>query len=623
MTETLRHRAEQDHQVDHEHVRSALGALSLDHAANLVASFHGADEHRLGRRADMPGKINSIVSTTNEHGQSSNEIIAQGESVEEALYETFLGMRKLETVKAKPLMRMEIQAGMDVDFTTLEHYAPKVAPTAEAYPVPEHLNDLLEGNTLGRSTYDKTTEIEGWGKQIFSQVERFTQTERGKELASDLKIQSLQTLTPEQAVKITLSMVHDLSKYLYDEKGQPDLEAARVADQKTVMELLEDGFAHKDDPNWQGNGVCRNIASNVRAVFESLKMNQTNVNMLHNTYVGYTGSNEDFRVQKRHSVGDAEKTSFGGEPGHAWNTITTVDAKGDASVTIVDVTWSLSKSPEEAISSMDYTLTRSARKARELFETSADKTKSFHDLNNYYKAYLSEGFRKHRQTAQFESMIQFTMKEYLSAARTVMSEAPPEWVANAMPNSPGYIQGAADRLGDNLSKGEFETLFKLSEVGALTNFDAIFNSYVRGGKNDTIDAGTRAQSLAFPAQPELSRAIFEALDEARIKQYAERWPEFKILARQYSPDSLPPFDPDNNFDDQKELAELARQNRLNVASGNPRMVAGAVNRGLLNAAGGDQEAVARATEGRDLYVLVRDYQQIRESLLGDSTNHPS
>ena len=620
MTETLsRHRAEQEqHQVDHEHVRSALGALSLDHAANLIASFHGGESHYFGRPLDQPNKINSIVSKTNEEGKHSNEVIAQGESVEEALYETFLGMRQLETVKTKPLMRMEIQKGVDVDFTTLEHYAPKVAPTAEAYPVPDHLKDLIEGNTSGRHTYDKTIEVEGWDKAIFSQVERFAQSERGTELIKDLKIQSLQTLTPEQAVKLTLSMVHDLSKYSYDETGDADLEAAREADGKTTMALLSEGFSRKDNPYWTGNGVCRNIASNVKAVFESLKVNQTDVNMLHNTYVGYTGSDEDFRIKKRQNRGDTEYLTKD-EPGHAWNTFTTVDAKGDASVTIVDVTWSLSKSPEEAMDNMDYTLTRSARKARELFEVSADKARSFYDLNDYYKDFLRAGFQKHRQSAQFESMIQFAMSEYLKAAHTAITEADPEWVETGIPTAPGYIQGAAYRLGDNLEKGEFETLYQLSEAGAITNFDGIASSYIKGGKNEKFGSPTfRAEALAFPSQDELSKSIFEQLDDETIKAYADASLKFRVLARQYSPDSLPPFDPEKNFSDQKELAELASMNRINLLGGtNPRTIANATERGLLKAAGGNQELVDQVKRGRDLYTLVKDYPQMIEELSRD------
>lgn len=343
MTETLQRLPEQGPQVDHELVRSALGQLSLDHAADLIASFHGGEAQYFGRPLDQPDRINYIVSKTDEHGKRTNEVIVQSGSAEEALYDTFMGMRKLETVKTKPLMRMEISKGVDVDFTSLEHYAPKVAPSAEAYPVPDHLKDLIEGNERGRHTYDRTVEIEGWDKAVFSQVERFTKTERGTELVKDLKIRSLQTLTPEQAVKLTLSMVHDLSKYKYDENGEPD---GSREDEMTTMELLSEGFSRKDNPYWTGNGVCRNIASNVKAVFESLKMNQTNVNMLYNTYVGYTGSDEDFRIKKRQNRGDTGDL-FNKEPGHAWNTFTTIDAKGDASVSIVDVTWSLSKSPEK------------------------------------------------------------------------------------------------------------------------------------------------------------------------------------------------------------------------------------------------------------------------------------
>lgn len=603
-TTTVEH---ENQETDRIHVRAALGSLSLEHAADLIASFHGAESHHFGRPLDQSSAVNSIVSKNNEQGQRTNEVVGRGEDIEQALYDTFMAMRRLETVKTKPLMRMEIQKGVDVDFTNLEHYAPKVAPTTEAYSIPEHLQGLLDGNKLSRDTYNNTVEVEGWDAQLFAQVEQFTRTEQGAGIVQSLKINSLQTLTPEQAVKLTLSMVQGLSKYSRNERGEQD---DLGADQVTTMELMEQGLTHSSDPSWSGNGVCRNIASNVKAVFEAIKMNQSSVNMLHNTYAGYTGSFEDFRSPKRWNAGAGSDPNQG-MAGHAWNTFTTIDGRGDASTTVVDVTWSLQKSSKEAIKSMDYTLTRSARMARELFEKSDDKSKSFPDLNDYYRDFMNDGFKKYRGTSEFDAMAQFVMKEYLDAANVAIN-AEPEWALKQMPQAPNYIQGAAYRLGDNLGKAEVGTLSKLSDVHAIDNFDGILRNYVQGGKNTTMGVGNRAEQLTF-ADNELSQKVIGMIGVEKIKAYADASTVFRIQARRHSPDSLSPFDAEN-FNDRRELAELARQNKLRLVGDNPSTIARMVDNGLLKAANGDRSLIARMTVGQDLYTLVQNYPQLTGTL---------
>ena len=612
MSETLpTHTAEQDRKsVDHEHVRTALGAMSVDHAINLIKGFHGSDEHYFGRPLDQQDKIHSIV-VKSENGKQSNEVIGQGESVESALYDTFLAMRSLETVKTKPLTRLEISEGVDVDFTNLEHYALKVAPTIEAYGVPDHVKPLLESNRLGRHTYDNTVAEENWDKQIFDQINRFTQSQRGAELVRSLKISDLRALTPEQAVKLSLSMVHDLSKYSFGDDDKPD---GNRADTMTTMQLLEEGFARKDDPNWSGNGVCRNIASDVKAVFESLKINQHQVNMLHNTYASYAGGYEDFRINKRENAGDSVNLKDR-EPGHAWNTFTTIDTKGDASVTVADVTWSLEKTPEAALENMDHTMTRSARTVRKLFEQSDNKEESFHSLNEYYKNFLRDGFQRHRQSTEFDVMTQFIMKEYLQAAQAALKEASPTWIQQEMPHAPDYVQGAAYRLGDNLAKSELTTLFRLSEEAyAIDNFDGILQSYVRGGKNKVIgtSGGIRAEQLAFTDEA-LSAKVIGLLDPDKIREYADSSTAFRVQARKFAPNALPSFDI-TNFNDQREIVEVAKQNGLNVLSGDPRTITSAIKRGLLRAANGNEDKIQQLMARQDLYTLVGSYRETVKSL---------
>jgi len=589
----------------HQQIRAAIGTLSVEHAAHLVSGFHGAENHYYGKPLDRPDAVNSVITRMDEQGDRSYEVVGQGATAEEALYNTWVGMRKLETAHTKPLLRMHMDANTAVDFTSIEHYAPKIAPGVESYKIPEYVAKTVEGNHRGRHTYDKTIATEGWDKQLFEQVERFTASERGEQLVKNLKIHSLRALTPEQAVKLTLSMVQDVFKYSWDANGKPDGEAA---DQMTAMQLIEEGFNRKDDPNWNGNGVCRNIASTVKAVFEAVKANQGEMNMLHSTYVGHTGGDEDFRINKRENPGGTVSLEEK-EPGHAWNTFTTVDAAGNASITVADVTWALEKTPEEALQNMDYTSTRSARAARELFNQSKDKATSFAELNDYYKDFLRNGLLKHRGlTAEFDDMTQFIMNEYLEAAAALLRDFDDKQIEPVFPLAPGYILGAAYRLGDNLGKKDVTTLFRLEKAYAHDNFDAIARSYVKGDKNTTLGTQHRATALTFK-DDELQQKLFSYLSADKLREYADADSGFRTRVRKFVPDALPAFDP-TNLMDQRELLGLAEQNGLHLLSKSPRGVARALKGHLLQAAGDRQELVDKVIQGRDLYSQVRDYPQI-------------
>lgn len=600
----------QRERMDQQNVRDAIGNLSAKHAAHLVSGFHGAESSYFGRPLDDPNTVNSIITRVNENGTPVNEVIGQGPNAEESLYDAWLGMRKLESAHTKPLLRMHMDADTAVDFTGIDHYAPKIAPGIESYKLPGFVAKTVEGNDRGRHTYDKTIATEGWDKQLFSQVERFTTSERGAELVKSLKIHSLRALTPEQAVKLTLSMVQDLFKYSRDAAGEP---AGEAADQMTAMQLIEEGFNRKGDPNWEGNGVCRNIASTVKAVFEAVKANQGKLHMLHSTYVGYTGSDEDFRIKKRENAGGGTLNFKEQEPGHAWNTFTTVDNTGNASITIADVTWALENTPEDALRNMDYTLTRSARTARELFNQSKDKATSFPELNDYYKDFLRNGLLTHRSTTtEFDDMTQFIMNEYLEAAAVALRDAATRHEEPMFPLVPGYILGAAYRLGDNLGKNDIQTLYRLEQAYAHDTFDAIARSYAKGGKNTILGAQHRAASLTFEDDG-LQQKLFSQLSADQLREYADADSGFRIRVREFMPDVLPAFDP-TNLSDQRELVKLAKQNGLPTLDTRPQAITRALQRQFLQAAGGRQELVEKTVEDRDLYAQVRDYPQIIEEL---------
>lgn len=594
--------------VEHERVRAAIGRLSVDHAANIVSSFHGAERHYFGVPIDNKSVVNSIITTKGENGRTTNELLAQGEDAAEAMYKTWLGMRELETVKTKPLTHLEMHKGVSIDFTKLEHYAPKIAPSLEAYKVPEHLQPLIEGNGRSQETYENTVTQEGWDKQLFIFVGNYLQTPKGSELAQGLSITSLKTLTPEQAVKLSLSVVQDMSKYSKDTAGNADGDAA---DKATTIQLLQEGLANKDvNPSWGGNGVCRNIASNVHAVFDALKANQGELSMLRNTYCAQSGgaAGEGYDDSRENTVG-SNTTAMGTISGHAWNTFTTIDSTGSASVTIADVTWALESTREAAIEEMDYTSTRMARSARALYEKSDDIPSNFVDMHNYYAKFVGEGISQFGTIAETNKMLRFVMTEYLGAARTAIGAAEESGQnIEGLPHTPFHIVSAARRERGKLDPSEVTTLSQLTGAGQIdqADFDSILSGYVEGRLQE---GNSPARALTFRSA-DLQKAVLSRLHSNTIKELADTDVRFRVSAREFTPDALPTFDPENNFHDAKELAEVAERSGLKPMGSSPQAVMRAFNRGLLAAADGNQELVSQITEGHDLYDQVKNYAEL-------------
>jgi len=77
-------------------------------------------------------------------------------------------------------------------------------------------------------------------------------------------VQDIRILTPTQAMAVSVRLVIALTKY--------DENAASRADESTALEILHEGRVHQrsQDAGWTGNGVCRNIASCVKAVFDCI-----------------------------------------------------------------------------------------------------------------------------------------------------------------------------------------------------------------------------------------------------------------------------------------------------------------------------------------------------------------
>jgi hypothetical protein len=587
----LQEHATPQHELSTEAARLQAGQMLAPQALEAVglaaASFYGAQEHYLGEA--LNGGFQSMIVMPEEEGANHRDI-GVGRTPAAALHDAYRAMCSQEAAHTRPLVRIEMTDDTAVSFTELEHYNPKIAPDIEAHKVPGYLKDIIAGTEAGSDTYQRTIEGRDWQKKLFGFVGSYlADSERGKALQGELKINSLQALTPEQAVKLSVAVVQDLSKYSLNSAGEAD---GKSADAMTTEELLRAGQEHKDDPNWEGNGICRNVASNVKAVFEALKQSQGELSMLHNTYAAFNGSmrGEGYTNTRPDFMTEADGS------GHAWNTFVTVDGKGSASITVVDATWALDKDPADAISHMDYTLLRMASAAREVFAASDHKKEAFTWLTDYYNQLTSPHQGLTPEKAR--QMREYTMTEYLKVAAIALPEYSD---GETMPLVPDGVTEAAYNLQDRLEVPELQTLFKLSEAKLITNFPAILKQYVDG---ETMPR-PEWQRIGRLVQPDdrLQAEIYEILGPDKMSAYADKEGGFRARLRELRPDQLPAFDLATPTD-AKEFLFLAESQGLNQRD--PKAVVREAHRRLEAAANNNPALVEAVTFQRTDYDLVKN-----------------
>ncbi len=269
-----------------------------------------------------------------------------------------------EKLAQEPLLELTTEGGQRIIFEDFASFDPKVAPAQEPLSISPELQrhllkpDKLAGDGFGSQTYQETIQDVGWEKPLFQFITKYLQSE-GVDILKELKIKTLDNLTPRQAIELAMQTVLRLTKYSYaDVQAGPDGRHPQEteSDKKTVLELLQDGLKNKDNPEWKGNGVCRNFASMFKAAFEALKANQGKFNQLQNTYSMYEG---DFDTYKPKRKTQKDFLNFASDEGigHAWNTFVTVTKEG-ANVVVLDTTWGKVNPETGKAERVDYTLTR-------------------------------------------------------------------------------------------------------------------------------------------------------------------------------------------------------------------------------------------------------------------------
>jgi hypothetical protein len=585
---------------DRAAARPAISRVALGSMGVAAEHFYEADDHFIDKTGD---EHRLVVTRLHQAGAAANEVVGSGFDVDSALHDSLVQMRSLETVKTKALAHIEMTETSAVDFTSLAHYNPRVAPSHEAYSIPPHLEGLLADNINEDKTYDNTVAQEGWQADVRSALEGYLANDpAGQQLRSSLKIRSLNHLTPEQAVKLSTAFVQNVSKYSHDDLRT---QGYTRADNATAPELLREGITHKDDPTWKGNGVCRNIASNVKAVFESLKQTQGELSMLNNTYTVFgSGRNGAGYEDKKQ---DGFTTSFSNE-GHAWNTFVTIDAQGSAVATITDATWALGKDVESAVEHIDRTAVRAAAQVVQLFERSEKKPQAFDGLSDYIDRLVRKSYTDFRiSSSAREGIREYATTEYLKAAAS-MAEAPEGHTI------PGDLMSAAYRMRGKLEPEEVATLFALDKADGSMERERLRALIVGYDKDRSVGLPTwkSGENLVF-TNNELQDLAIDAVGSDRVTQLAEASGRFRMRLRERRPEVLPPFDPYERKADAEELSHIAFRNGIHDRG--PKAIMRRINRTIKDLAG-DAGVYEAIVTGRSDYDLASNFGTISAALRG-------
>lgn len=580
-------------------VQPVLSRVALEGVGVAAQHFYGADDHLVGKTWD--GEHRLIVEHAGQGGAAAREAVGTGKDLESALHDSLEQMRTLETARTKSLVRMEMTDTATVDFTTFAHYNPKVAPGTEAYPVPGYLEPILKGDTTGNFTYRNTEAREGWQSEIRSLLDGYVRHDaQGQQLVQGLKIKSLDHLTPEQAVKLSAAFVQNVSKFNHghEANGSP-------ADLSTTPELLREGINRKDDPEWEGAGVCRNIASNVKAVFESLKATQGELSMLNNTYAVYGGGTDGQGYEDKREDGFSTKID---RTGHAWDTFVTIDAEGSAAATIIDATWALGKDANAAIEHLDRTDDRATSQLMRLYEKSERKPEAFEAFADY----LVQNVRRRSaglptRSAAWNNIREFATTNYLQAAAE-LTEIPENHTI------PDVFMTTAYQMRGKLEPNEVAAVYALDKTGGSAEvaggrMQALIKGF-DGGRAVQLQIGVHGDRLVFKDDG-LQNLAYEAVGPERVAQLAEASGKFRMRLRGQHPEALPPFDPEGNMADAAELQYIASQSGIHDK--NRSSIMRAMHRRIKSLT--NDEAIHTAiVAGRSEYDLAINFQDITAAL---------
>jgi|AntAceMinimDraft_18_1070375.scaffolds.fasta_scaffold00332_4 hypothetical protein len=587
-----------------ENIRTRYERISLE--KSFTDNFYKIDETEDGQfRVTLPGLIDS--KTGYYVGTASKEFPSWDEAKD--FYLQWLeGESKLTE---HPILEVQVSKSEQIAFSDFDSFNPKVAPAEIPKDIPQSIKkymlqqERMAGEAPSASTYQETIKEKDWERKLFSFVSSYLE-KNGEQIIEKLGIKSLDALTPRQAVDLTTRLVVELTKYKYSDaekqNGSEHLGALEKskADQSTVLNLLEEGLANKNNNEWEGNGVCRNFASITKAVFEALKVNQTRFNRLQDTYCLYDNGTEAFAPRRdRKNVFEMDKT------GHAWNTFVTT-SESEANATIVDTTWAKRNLDTGEIEGLDHTLMRMEpaihQVASELPEDAPDKKEQMEHIFSYYqlkmespnktefkilsikeldanqKTYYKQaalknvGDKHDLSQASEEQLVRIGQQFIVELKRVKKQKEENQFFSSRIvdilkgqkdiPKIPTSLLEIIGReygtLAEDADLTEIETLWRVTKTNPELSFSDILKGYLKNKK--LTDYHNRE---FISGDDELQRAIFEEIKtNPKFDEFMKESPIFRIRMREVIPQLFIDFSPGVNEADARELKYFIDNSRF-------------------------------------------------------------
>ncbi|NCS99818.1 hypothetical protein GW765_02455 [Candidatus Parcubacteria bacterium] len=601
---TTREEAEQAIEKSREADRVLFERASLE--KTYQKHFFRIDETKEGKfRVVLPGLVDS------KNGYYVGTSYKEFDSWDEAKEHFLKSKENEERFSQKPLLEVQTGENEKIAFSQLDAFNPRIAPSEQPHEIPESIKTYLmgkgrlDGTEPSASTYQETIKEKDWERKLFSFVSSYLEKD-GVETLKELGIEHLDALTPKQAIDLATRVVIDLTKYKWSDtkeaKSDIPLKPEKSgADKNTVQQLLQEGLSRKNDPDWEGNGVCRNFASSVKGVFEALKTNQTRFSQLRDTYALYEGGMDEFAPKRqKKNVMEMDRT------GHAWNTFVTVSREGAANATVIDATWAKRNLDTKEVEGLDHTLLRMEpvvhAVGQNLSEGAPNKEEQIQHLLSYYvlkiegskqvtpelppvasldekeKVYFREIAVKHfgekydLTSASEEQIIalgqrfiaeikkgqeQETERQFFTtrAVELMKRQGVPKEIPPILARA---ISEEYQKIGDDTDKSEIETIYKISQNNSNVDFGAILRSYLK----EKPLSDYHAESLIF-ADNNLQMKVFDQIKFHKdYEKLIKESPKFRAKMREAVPQLFLDFSPGTKPEDATELKYLAGKSRL-------------------------------------------------------------
>ncbi|MDQ5889707.1 MAG: hypothetical protein QG609_200 [Patescibacteria group bacterium] len=600
---TTREEAEQAIEKSREADRVLFERASLE--KTYQKHFFRIDETKEGKfRVVLPGLVDS------KNGYYVGASYKEFDSWDEAKEHFLRSRENEERLTQKPLLEVQTGENEKIAFSQLNAFNPRIAPSEQSHEIPESIKTYLmgkgrlDGTDPGASTYQETIKDKDWERKLFAFISSYLEKD-DVETLKELGIEHIDALTPKQGVELATRIVIDLTKYKWSDVGEDNdispLELKKTgADKNTVQQLLQEGLSRRNDPSWEGNGVCRNFASSVKAVFEALKVNQTRFSRLRDTYALYERGMDEFapKREKKNQIDLKRRT------GHAWNTFVTISQEGGANATIIDATWAKRNLDTKEVEGLDHTLLRMEPVVhaigQNLTETTPNREEQLDHLLSYYalkiegsnqptpevlpidkldekeKVYFKDVAVKNfsekydltnvsedqlialgqRFIAEQEQEKEREKEFFVTRAVELMRKQGvpkelPKVLAEAIGQEYQKIAGDAD-------KTEIETIYKIYQSSPSVDFSSVLRSYLKGKPLSNY----HAESLIF-SDDNLQMKVFDQIKSHEdYGRFFKESPKFRARMREAVPQLFLDFSPGTKPEDATELKYLVRKSSL-------------------------------------------------------------